>query len=81
MTINKALELVLSETGSTSEVNRVSMRPGEDKQAVVEISDQGWKDLTDHLGYTPADLTPMGEAFAKTIQWYKENLGKFHWTG
>ncbi len=81
MTINNALEMVLAEIGSTSEVNRVPMRPGEDKQAVVEISEQGWKDLIDHLGYTPADLTPMKEAIAKTIHWYRENLGEFPWTG
>lgn len=79
MTINKAVELVLEETGSKSVVNRVDMRPGEDKQAVVEITEQGWRDLENHLGFTPADLTPMREAIAKTVAWYRANLERFEW--
>ena len=80
MTINRAVELVLDATQSTSEVNRVPMRPGEDKQAVVEISEQGWLDLESQLSYTPANLTPMGEAIAKSVKWYADNLGRFEWT-
>lgn len=80
MTINRAVELILEATGSKSVVNRVAMRPGEDKQAIVEISEQGWRDLEEHLNYTPADLTPFAEGIAKTVRWYKENLGRFEWT-
>lgn len=80
MTINRAVELVLKATGSNSVVNRVDMRPGEEKQSVVEISEQGWKDLETHLGYTPSDLTPLEEGVAKTVQWYRDNLGRFEWT-
>lgn len=81
MTINRAVELILKATGSSSEVNRVDMRPGEDKQSVVEITEQGWRDLEQHLGYTPNDITPMDEAVAKTVEWYKANLERFEWTG
>jgi nucleoside-diphosphate-sugar epimerase len=79
MTINRAVELVLKATGSKSVVNRVAMRPGEDKQAVVEISEQGWRDLETHLGYTPSDLTSMDEAIEKTVRWYRDNLERFEW--
>jgi nucleoside-diphosphate-sugar epimerase len=81
MTINRAVELILKATGSSSAVNRVDMRPGEDKQSVVEITEQGWRDLEQHLGYTPNDITPMDEAVAKTVEWYKANLERFEWTG
>lgn len=80
MTINRAVDMILEATGSSSAVNRVPMRPGEDKQAVVEISEQGWRDLETYLKYTPADITPMDKAVATTVEWYKKNLGRFEWT-
>ena len=79
MTINMAVNAVLKATNSTSKVNRVSMRPGEDKTSVVEISEQGWKDLETHIGYTKEDLTTMDEAIVKTVKWYKEHLDEFPW--
>ncbi len=80
MTINRFVDLVLEATGSSSEVNRVDMRPGEDKEAVVEITEQGWRDLEQYLGYTPRNLTPTAEAVAKTVEWYRANLERFEWT-
>ncbi|MCP6720481.1 MAG: SDR family NAD(P)-dependent oxidoreductase [Patescibacteria group bacterium] len=79
MTINMAVDAVLKATNSTSTVNRVPMRPGEDKTSVVEISEQGWKDLETHIGYSKEDLTPIDEAIAKSVEWYKEHLDDFPW--
>lgn len=78
ITINHAVDLVLELTGSTSEIRRVPMRPGEDKMSVVEISKKGWSDLK-KIDYTPEDLTPMRIAFQKTIDWYKKNINEFPW--
>lgn len=79
MTINKAVNAVLKTTNSQSKVNRVEMRPGEDKISVVEISEKGWEDLKKYINYSPADLTPMEEAIHKSVEWYRENLSKFTW--
>ena len=79
MTINMAVDAVLKATNSTSIVNRVEMRPGEAKMSVVEISEQGWKDLEEHIGYTKEELTPIDEAVAATVGWYKKHLEEFPW--
>ncbi len=79
MTINKAVELVLKSTNSNSKVNRIQMRPGEEPNSVVEISEKGWEDLGKHINYTPENLTPMEEAIQKSCDWYKEHLEEFPW--
>ncbi len=79
MTINQAVEMILEITNSTSKVNHIEMRPGEEEEAIVKISEQGWKDLTTHLQFTKEDLTPMQQAFKQTIEWYKARLNKFNW--
>ena len=79
MTINKAVSMVVKLTGSKSKINRVPMRPGEDKVSVVEISEEGWANLKKYVGYSPKDLTPMETALKKSIKWYKENLKRFPW--
>lgn len=79
MTINKATDIVLQMTESTSKVNHVPMRPGEDKISVVEISEEGWANLGKYVNYTPADLTPIEEAIKKSVEWYRANLNKFPW--
>lgn len=79
LTINNAVDLVLKSTGSTSEVIHIPMRPGEDAGAVVEISEQGWSDLEEHINLTVNDLTPLKEAIDSTVEWYRDNLGKFSW--
>lgn len=79
MTINKATEMVLKATGSSSKVNRVPMRPGEDETSVVEISEEGWQNLKKYVNYSPEDLTPMSVAVERTVNWYRENLQRFPW--
>ena len=79
MTINKAVDLILKTTKSKSKVNRVPMRAGEDKHSVVEISEKGWDDLRKHLNFHPKDLTPMKEAVAQSVAWYKKHLKEFPW--
>ena len=79
MTINKAVDLVLKAADSSSKVNRVNMRPGEEPNAVVEISEKGWENLEKYISYTPEDLTPVDEAIKKSVDWYKEHLDEFYW--
>lgn len=79
MTINKATQLVLELTNSMSKVNHVEMRQGENKDAIVEISEEGWENLKKYVNFTPADLTPMSEAVKKSIDWYHANLSRFTW--
>lgn len=79
MTINKAVDMILDITKSTSKVSRIAMRPGEESNSVVEISEQGWKDLNKYLNYTKEDLTPMKEAMEQSINWYKLHLDEFSW--
>jgi len=79
MTVNKAVELVLKITKSKSRVNRVKMRPGEESNAIVEISEEGWENLKKYIDYSPEDLTPIEEAMRKTIEWYRDHLDDFPW--
>jgi len=79
MTINKAAELVLKATGSSSKLLHLPMRQGEDAISVVEISEKGWSDLKRYVNYTPEDLTPMHDAVQKSVDWYRENLSRFDW--
>jgi UDP-glucose 4-epimerase len=81
MTINKALNMILDITNSSSQINYVPMRPGETPNAVVEITDSGWNDLIKYVDYTPNDLTDMTHAITKSVSWYKDNLARFEWTG
>lgn len=80
LTINNAVEKVLAITGSKAKVNRVPMRQGEVSNSIVEISEQGWKDLGAYLGFHKEDLTDLDEAIEKSVKWYRENLSKFDWT-
>ena len=79
MTINKLVAMVLKLTKSKSKVNRVAMRPGEEKDSVVEISKEGWDNLKKYLKFTPKDLTPTEGAVAQGIAWYKKHLKEFPW--
>ena len=81
MTINRALELILRVSKSTSIVNRVPMRGGEEPNSVVEISPQGWSDLGKYLNYHPSDLTDLDTAIETSVNWYRDNLDRFEWTG
>lgn len=79
MTINQAVDKVLRLTNSTSKVNRVEMRPGEEKNSVVKISEQGWENLKKYINYSSEDLTSFEEATQKSVDWYKEHLSEFPW--
>ena len=79
MTINKAVDLVLEMTNSSSKVNKIDMRPGEEAGAIVEISEKGWDNLKKYIDYFPENITPMKEAIQKSIVWYKEHLSDFEW--
>ena len=79
LTINNAVDLVLKACDSKTKINHTPMRPGEEPGAVVEISDQGWKDLEKYVGYTPDDLTPLEEAINNSVKWYRDNLDRFPW--
>lgn len=79
MTINKAVDMVVQLTNSQSEVKRVDMRPGEEKDSIVEISEEGWQNLEKYLDYTKQDLTSMEEAMTKSIVWYQDHLVEFPW--
>lgn len=79
MTINRAAEMILTMTQSSSEVERVDMRPGEEKDAIVEMTEENWSVLEKHLNYSKENLTPIEEGFKKSIEWYKQNLNKFKW--
>jgi nucleoside-diphosphate-sugar epimerase len=79
ITINETAELVLKLTNSKSKIIHTEMRPGEEKDSIVAISEEGWKNLEKYVGYTKDMLTPMEEAISKSISWYKENLDKFPW--
>jgi len=81
MTINRAVDMVLKLTNSKSKINRVPMRAGEDKTSIVEITEEEWEISKKYLNYGKEDLTPMEEGMNKTIQWYRDNLQKFKWTG
>lgn len=81
MTINNAVGTVLQATKSRSRVKNVPMRPGETKNAIVEISEQGWKDLENIIGFKKSEITPMDKAIADSIVWYRENLDRFKWNG
>jgi nucleoside-diphosphate-sugar epimerase len=78
-TINATAKLVIDLTGSGSEILYRPMRPGEDKVSVVQISDRGWSDLEEHLRFSRDDLTAMGTAVKKAIDWYRQNLSRFAW--
>ena len=79
MTINMAVDMVLKAADSNSQVNHIPMRPGEEPNAVVEISEQGWADLTEYVGYTPDDITPVADAIQQSVDWYRDNLDRFPW--
>ena len=79
LTINQSARKVLDITKSSSPLVYKPMRQGEDKISVVQISEEGWKNLTEHLGYTKKDLTLMDTAFRNSIEWYKNNLLRFPW--
>lgn len=79
LTINKAVDNIIRLTNSTSEIVHVDMRKGEDKISVVEISEQGWKDLQTYISFSPADLTPFETALQLSIDWYRANLSRFSW--
>jgi len=79
MTINMAVDMVLKAADSNSQVNHIPMRPGEEPGAVVEISEQGWKDLEQYIGYTIDDITPVEQAVQQSVDWYRENLHRFPW--
>lgn len=81
MTINRAVEMIMKLTNSQAQINRVAMRPGEEKESIVEISKEGWENLEKYLHFTPDDLTPLELAMEKSIQWYAENLERFEWDG
>ena len=78
-TINEAVKKVLELTNSTSKVNHIPMRPGEDAMSMVKISDEGWTNLKKYVNYTPVDLTPMDIAMKQSIDWYRANLSRFTW--
>ena len=79
MTINKAVDLIIKAANSNSKINRVAMRPGEEKDSIVEISEEGWKNLNEYINYSLEDLTPIDEAIQKSVDWYKEHLKEFPW--
>jgi nucleoside-diphosphate-sugar epimerase len=79
MTINMAVDMVLKAANSKSQVNHIPMRPGEEPGAVVEISEQGWKDLEQYVGYTIDDITPVEQAVQQSVDWYRDNLHRFPW--
>lgn len=79
MTINMAVDMVLKAANSNSQVNHIPMRPGEEPGAVVEISEQGWKDLEQYVGYTIDDITPVEQAVQQSVDWYRDNLHRFPW--
>jgi nucleoside-diphosphate-sugar epimerase len=78
-TINQILTRILSLADSQSEIQRVSMRPGEHERAIVRAGK--WPALTDATGYEWGDLTPQSEAFQQTIDWYRERLDQLEWDG
>lgn len=78
VSVNQALEIVLKLTESISPVEYVPMRPGEEPNAVVQISGQGWADLHTYLDYNPSDLTPLEKAMARTVNWYRQHLTEFN---
>lgn len=80
-TINNLVHDVIEITGSSSQINHVDMRPGEDKEAVVEISEQGWDDLASHLGYFKGNLGDLREQMNKCIMWYEDHMEEIEWQG
>ena len=78
VTVNQALNIVCQLTESLSPVEYLPMRPGEEPNAVVQISTQCWVDLRGYLDYHPSDLTPLAKAMAQTVNWYREHLVEFN---
>jgi nucleoside-diphosphate-sugar epimerase len=72
ITVNEIVRTVLAVTESQSEVKRVPMRPGEEPNAVVQISAEGERSLRDWTGFDiSTDCTPFREAVEKTVDWYR----------
>jgi len=77
VTINATVALVMRLTHSISKVNHVPMRPGEDTNGAVQISEEGKARLLE-LGFM---ATQRDVAFQETIDWYKKHLEDFKWQG
>ena len=71
ITVNKIVEMVCGIAGG-GRVERVPMRPGEDKQATVQISPGGAVRLLELTGFDVyTDCMPIREALAETVEWYR----------
>ncbi len=74
ITVNQIVDTVLDVTGSQSEVKHIPMRAGEEKNAVVQISEEGEIHLKQWIGFDiNTDCTPFREAVEKTVNWYRDN--------
>lgn len=67
VTVNEVAQKVIELSGSSSELNHLPMRPGEEPGAVV-LADPG---TLLPLGITEESFTPMDVAMKETISWFR----------
>jgi len=67
-TVREVAELIVELSYSTSPIINVPMRPGETPGAIV-VADTSTLDL---VGMSPAEMTPMREGMAKTVEYFRE---------
>jgi len=68
-TVNEIAKIIISISGSKSELEHVPMRPGEPEGSVV----MGDPVTLSSIGIEPSTLTRFEDGIARTIHWYKEN--------
>jgi len=74
ITVNEIVDTVVGVANSTSEVNHVQMRPGEESNSIVQISPRGAADLLEWTGFDVwSDCTPFRDGVKKTVEWYRVN--------
>jgi UDP-glucose 4-epimerase len=76
-TLNESVEEIIELVGSSSKIQHVPMRPGEDQTSVVQITKEGFENLEKYLDFSKTDFTPRKQAIQKTIEWYRQNLHQF----
>jgi nucleoside-diphosphate-sugar epimerase len=79
ITVNTLVASIMRHADSQSVVRRETMRAGEEEQAVVKISKEGWDNLAKHLSYDSCDQIDFEQGVKDTVQWYRENLAEFPW--
>jgi len=79
LTVNMLVDVIKRHANSDSVVVRKTMRAGEEEQAVVKISKEGWDNLAKYLAYDHCDQVDFDTAIKETVHWYRMHLSEFPW--